>query len=605
MRKNTLSIHSENILPIIKKWLYSSRDIFLRELISNSCDAMKKLRVLRECGEASDDAAPFEIHVRIDKENKTITISDNGIGMTEEEVEKYIAQIAFSGAEEFMEKYKQQSESDPIIGHFGLGFYSSYMVASKVELNTLSFVKDAKPVFWSCDGSSSYEIGASERKTRGTDVILHIAEESVEFLDDAKIRGLLERYCAFMPDAIYLNDKPMNNGEPLWTKNPTVCTEQEYLAFYRKLYPLEEDPIFWIHLNVDYPFRLQGILYFPKTAHRFDAKKSAIKLFCNRVFVSDDCAEILPDYLMILRGALDSPDIPLNVSRSYLQVDQNVRQLGIHISKKVADKLNALFKSDRAAYIDNFSEIEPLLKYGLLQDEKFLERVKEILIWKSSSGEWTTAQEYLDRAKEKKIYYCSEECSAKIQKAYLDQGIELIYASQAINSPVMSTLEGPLKASFQRIDSSLDDVLLDAKREKTLLDAEGKSVAGRIADFFRKELPSELKVEAKSLSSDSVAGVLFLDEQTRRMRDFFLLTQKKMEPGLFNSNRTFIVNTNNKLVQESFRLSDKQPELARRLASQVYDLARLSQRELEPAEYEQILTRQQELLEELAEKLPS
>ncbi len=605
MRKNTLSVHSENILPIIKKWLYSSRDIFLRELVSNSCDAIKKLSVLRECGDASDDGDAHAIHVKIDKENKTVTISDNGIGMTEEEVEKYIAQIAFSGAEEFLEKYKKEGESDPIIGHFGLGFYSSYMVASKVEIDTLSYKTDATPVLWSCDGSSSYEIGAGIRKTRGTDIVLHLDEENLEFLEEAKLRELLERYCGFMPVPIHLNDTPLNNDEPLWTKTPSSCTEQEYLAFYRKLYPMEEDPIFWIHLNVDYPFNLQGILYFPKTTQRFDAKKSAIKLFCNRVFVSDDCAEILPDYLMILRGAIDSPDIPLNVSRSYLQVDKKVKQLGTHISKKVADKLNSLFKTDREAYISNFAEFEPLLKFGLLQDEKFLERVKDILIWKNNKDEWTTAQEYLDRAKEKKIYYCSEQCSQKIQKAYLDRDIELIFASQAINSPVMSTLEAPLKATFQRIDSVLDDALLDETREKTVLDSDGKSVSGRIADFFRKELPSELKVEAKSLSTDSVAGALFLDEQTRRMRDFFVLTQKKMEPNLFSSGTTFVVNTNNKLVLESFRLSDKQPELASRLASQVYDLARLSQRELDPTEYEQVLTRQQELLEELTEKLPS
>lgn len=604
MRKNTLSIHSENILPIIKKWLYSSRDIFLRELVSNSCDAIKKLRVLRDCGNASDDAEPLEVRVTLDKKNKTITISDNGLGMTEEEVEKYIAQIAFSGAEEFLAKYKSESEKDPIIGHFGLGFYSSYMVASKVELHTRSYQEGSKAVVWSCDGSSSYEIGQGDRAKRGTDVILHLSEESREFCEEDQLRTLLERYCSFMPDPIFLNDKPLNNSEPLWCQSPSTCTQKDYLEFYRKLYPFEQDPIFWIHLNVDYPFRLQGILYFPKTTERLELKQSTIKLFCNRVFVSDDCAEILPDYLMILRGAIDSPDIPLNVSRSYLQVDKNVRQLGAHISKKVADKLSSLFKTEREKYEANYPDVEPLLQYGLLQDEKFAEKVKEIVIWKNSKGEWTSAQEYLDRAKEKKIYYCAETLASNIQKAFLDRGTELLYASKAIHSPVMSSLESSLSVKFQRIDSELDEALLDASREKSVLDADGKSAAARIADFFRARLPKELSVEAKSLASDTVAGMLFRDEQARRMRDFLLLTQRKIDPGALGG-QTFVLNTNNKLVQTAYRLSQKQPDLAGRLASQIYDLARLSQKELEPTEIDRVLTSQQELLEELAEKIPS
>lgn len=602
MRKNNLSIHSENILPIIKKWLYSSREIFLRELISNSCDAIKKHRILTECKEAQADESPYEVHVRIDTKNKTVTISDNGIGMSEEEVEKYIAQIAFSGAEEFVSKYQKQSESDPIIGHFGLGFYSSYMVASKVELLSKSYKEDAQAVRWICDGSSSYEIGSAEKEFRGTEVILHLNEESEEFLQEAKVRELLDRYCSFMPDPVFLNGKPLNNQEPLWMKSPSSCTEKEYVDFYRKLYPLDQDPIFWIHLNVDYPFRLQGILYFPKTANHLESKQSAIKLFCNRVYVSEDCAEILPDYLMILRGAIDSPDIPLNVSRSYLQVDQKVRQLGAHIAKKVADRLSSLFKNNRKEYVEQFPEFELLLKLGFLQDEKFAERVKEIMIWKSSTGEWTTAQEYLDRAKEKKIYYCAEDCSTAIQKAYLDQGIELLYAAKSINSPVMSSLEHSLKIEFQRIDSALNEALIDKTRENTLLDADGKSPATRIADFFRNYLPKELQVEAKSLAADQVAGMIVLDEQTRRMRDFFQLTQRAAEPS-FSKNQTLVLNTNNPLIQSAWKLSEKKPDLAGRIASQVYDLARLAQKEIDPSEFETVLSRQQSLLEELATSL--
>ncbi len=597
MRKNSLSIHSENILPIIKKWLYSSRDIFLRELISNATDAIKKLRVLRECGQASDDAIPFEIHVRTDKAAKTLTISDNGIGMSEEEVEKYIAQIAFSGAEDFLEKYKKENTADPIIGHFGLGFYSSYMVAQKVELKTLSFSPGADPVFWSCDGSSSYEIGPADPKERGTDVILHLSEENAEFLQEQKVRELLERYCAFMPDPIFLNGKPLNNSEPLWSKPPSSCTQQEYLEFYRKLYPMKEDPLFWIHLNVDYPFRLQGILYFPKKIQQMETKLSKVMLFCNRVFVSDNCNDILPDYMMILRGAIDSPDIPLNVSRSYLQIDEKVRQLGAHISKKIADKLTSLFKTDRQSYIANFQEIEWLLKLGLLHDDKFRDRVKDILIWKNNSGEWTTAEEYLDRAKEKKIYYCKNECASKMAQAYLDRGVELLYTSNPVDSPVMSALEICNKIKFQCIESELEETLIDPSREKTLLDAEGKSGAVRIADLFRAELPKDLKVEAKSLSSDAIAGLFLVDEQARRMRDLGFLVQEKS--NLANIGRTFVVNTNNKLVQATERLAAKQPDLSKRLAQQIYDLAKLSQKELEQNEVEQILSRQQSLLEEL------
>ncbi len=599
MRKNSLSIHSENILPIIKKWLYSSRDIFLRELISNATDAIKKLRILRECGQASDDATPLEIHVRIDKKAGTLTISDNGIGMTEEEVEKYIAQIAFSGAEEFLAKYKKETDADPIIGHFGLGFYSSYMVAQKVELKTLSFLSGSSPVFWTCDGSSSYEIGPSEPKERGTDIVLHLGEESAEFLQESKIRELLDRYCSFMPDPIFLNGKPINNCEPLWTKSPSACTNQEYLEFYRKLYPMKEDPLFWIHLNVDYPFRLQGILYFPKSIQQLEHKVSKVMLFCNRVFVADNCNDILPDYMTILRGAIDSPDIPLNVSRSYLQIDQKVQQLGAHISKKIADKLTSLFKTDRQAYIANFQEIEWLLKLGLLHDDKFRDRVKEILIWKNTTGEWTTPQEYLDRAKEKKIYYCKGASASKIRQVYQDRGIELLTTTNPIDSPVMGALELTLNVKFQCIESELDETLVDASREKTLLDSDGKSIATRIADLFRAELPKELKIEAKSLASDSIAGLFLVDEQMRRMRDFGLLTQEKKD--FAHIGRSFVVNTNNKLVQAAHRLAAAKPDLSKRLALQVYDLARLSQKELEQDEIEQLLARQQALLEELVE----
>ncbi len=582
MRKNNLSIHSENILPIIKKWLYSDKDIFLRELVSNACDALNKVRIVL------GDEGEFKISVQIDKTARTISISDTGIGMTEEEVEKYIAQIAFSGAEDFVAKYKSQTDKDPIIGHFGLGFYSAYMVASKVEIDTLSYLPGSKPVFWSCDGSSSYTIGAGHQERRGTKIVLHIDAESLEYLEEPKLQELLNRHCNFMPFPIELNGNPIGNQEPLWLKSPADCSEKEYLEFYRRLFPMDPEPIFWIHLNVDYPFHLQGILYFPKIHRRFDANESTIKLFCNRVFVSDNCKEILPDYLMILRGAIDSPDIPLNVSRSYLQVDKNVKQLSSHISKKVSDKLNLLYKNDREKYIASWPDVEMIVKLGLLQDEKFYERVKEILIWKNSKGEWAPI------ADAKKIFYSTTE-NSPLLKLYKE---DVLFATTPIDTAVIQFLEEKLSTTFQRIDGALDESLIDSSREKTLLDAEGKTEAGRIADFIRGSL-QDVEVEAKSLSSDLLPGLVVLDENQRRFRDYMALTQGKKGAEM-KTKRTFVVNTNNKLIQAIAKLSHKQPEAAASMAQGIYDLSLLSQREVDPAELEQVVSRQTEIMEKMA-----
>lgn len=600
MRENRLAIHSENILPIIKKWLYSDKEIFLRELISNATDALSKLCHLRGQNEAAFEDTELKISVLIDKKQKTLTIVDTGIGMTEEEVEKYIAQIAFSGAEEFVAKYK--GEKEPIIGHFGLGFYSSYMVASKVEINTKSYLADSQPVFWSCDGSASYEIGEGKRTLRGTEITLYIDESSEEFLEEAKIQELLEKYCAFMPFPIDLNGKSLKNGPPLWMKAPSDCTEKEYLEFHRKLYPLDPDPLFWIHLNVDYPFHLKGILYFPKIHRRFDANESAIKLFCNRVFVSNNCKEILPDYLMVLRGAIDSPDIPLNVSRSYLQVDQNVKQLGSHISKKVSDKLSLLYKSDRQKYIDSYSDIEMLIKLGILQDEKFYERTKDLLIWKNSRGEWTNLTDYLERSSDKKIYYTSLEHSSLL-KLYQEKQIEILHALHPIDTAVIEYLENKLSASFQRIDGAIDEKLLDPSKEKNLLDADGKTVSSKIAELVRSSLEEpNVAVEAKSLSLDTLPGFILLEEKERRLRDYMTLTQGSSFGKDFVK-KTFIVNTNNPLVQTIHKLSEKKPDIAKQLAKGVYDLSRLSQKEIEPKDLEKVIQEQTHVLEKLASLL--
>ena len=596
MQQKKLSIHSENILPIIKKWLYSDKDIFLRELVSNACDALNKVKILT--GEE-----PGSISIRIDKAAKTISITDTGIGMTAEEVEKYIAQIAFSGAEEFAEKYKAQTEKDPIIGHFGLGFYSAYMVASKVEIDTRSYT-DAPAAFWSCDGTSSYSMDTGKREARGTEITLHIDEESLEYLEESKLKELLNRHCKFLPYPIELNGQPIGNLAPLWMKSPTDCTDKEYLEFYRALFPMDPEPIFWIHLNVDYPFNLKGILYFPKMHRRFDAKESTIKLFCNRVFVSDNCKDILPDYLTILRGAIDSPDIPLNVSRSYLQVDKNVKQLSSHISKKVSDRLATLYRTDRQKFIDSWSDIEMIVKLGALQDAKFFERIRDLLIWENGENTWTTTAEYLERNPGGKVLYAAEDRSAALVSLYKEKKIEFLYSHSYIDTALISLLEDKHACKFQRLDGQLGDELLDASREKNIFDAEGKTESARIAEFIQRSLNNtEVEVEAKSLVSDELPGLLVLNEEERRFRDYMTLTQGKEIPN-FLSKKTFVVNTNNKLIQTLLKLEKKQPEIATDLARHLYDLSRLSARELDAEETEAALSKQTAILGKLAELLP-
>ncbi|MGE0670776.1 MAG: molecular chaperone HtpG, partial [Parachlamydiales bacterium] len=604
MAQGTLKIHTENILPIIKKWLYSDKDIFIRELVSNACDAMQKCKVLREHNqiEAIDDE--FRIDIVIDKEKRTLTISDTGIGMTADEVEKYIAQIAFSGAEEFLGKYKTKDEKDQIIGHFGLGFYSAYMVAEKVTIDTLSYQNNSAPVFWSCDGSSEYQIDAGSRSKRGTDITLHIDKENEEFLEESKIRSILQQYCAFLPFPIHLNGTHLNSKQPLWIKPANECTEQEYLDFYHALYPMDPDPIFWIHLNVDYPFNLKGILYFPKITRRFDWNHSLIKLFCNRVFVSDNCKDLIPDYLMVLRGAIDSPDIPLNVSRSYLQMDRTVRQLSSHIAKKVTDRLSSLYTSDKEKFIEAWPDIEMIIKLGILQDEKFYERSKEFLVWKNLSDEWTTVEQYLERNKEAykgKVFYTSDDKNhSHFLDLYKSKGIEVLQATTLIDTPLINFLESKLEdVQFQRIDGSIDESILDPSREKTLLDAEGKTEASKIADFIRTKLQNEhLNVEAKSLSADNVPAFIVVDEEMRRMRETLALSQQSLPPSLM-SKRTFVVNTNNKLVQSIFAMKEQNPELANEMVHHLYELSLLSQKELEPSAISQFVSRSNKVLEHL------
>ena len=611
MTKGTLKIHSENILPIIKKWLYSDKDIFLRELVSNACDALSKLKILRDQQEADFKDEELRIDILIDKEKKTLTIKDTGLGMSADEVEKYIAQLAFSGAEDFVKKYDKGTEKDQIIGHFGLGFYSSFMVSTHVEINTLSYRADETSAFWSCDGSSEYLLSQGTRSTRGTEIVLHIDQESEEFLEESRIKELLDKYCSFLPYPIYLQEKHTNDHFPLWIKAASESTDEEYLTLYRHLYPMEADPIFWVHLDVDYPFHLKGILYFPKITKRFDFQKSHIQLYCNRVFVSDQCKDILPDYLTILRGVIDSPDIPLNVSRSALQMDRTVKQLGSHISKKITDKLSSLYISDYKKYCECFKDVETILKLGILQDQKVYERGKDLLVWKNSHGEWTTIKDYLERAKDKhtnKVFYSTDEKHhSHFIDLYKEKGIEILFASSYLDTPLMSFIESKESSlKFQRIDSSVEEALVDSSKESTLLDADGKTLSHRLEVFFKKHLEEkkDLSVEAKSLSSDQLPAFIVLDESSRRMRDYFSMTQPDSEI-LFPQKKTLVVNTNNKLIHSVMKLADKDDHLAKELSEHIYSLSLLSQKELDPTEFSQFIKRSSQVLEKLAERASS
>lgn len=604
MSKGTLKIHSENILPIIKKWLYTDKNIFLRELVSNACDAMSKLKILRDEGKVSFSDEELRIDIEVKKDAKTLTILDTGIGMTAKEVEKYIAQLAFSGAEEFVKKYQKEGEQEQMIGHFGLGFYSSFMVSKEVEIDTLSFAKSAKAAHWSCDGSPDYTLDEGSRTERGTTITLHIAPDSEDFLEEGHLRDILLKHCRFLPYPIYLNGKQINELEPLWIKPASECTDQNYLDFYRALYPLEPDPIFWIHLNVDYPFHLKGILYFPKLNRRLDPNQSSVHLYCNRVFVSDSCKDLIPDYLSVLRGVIDSSDIPLNVSRSNLQMDRTVRQLSSHISKKVSDKLTSQWQSDRDAFVQKWPDIEMIIKLGVLQDDKFYDRIKGCLVWKNSSQDWTTLEDYLERHEDKKVFYHHDEKqTTHFFEMYKDKGVEILFSSSHLDTPLMSFLEGKIEGvKFQRLDGAVDETILDKEREKIVLDESGKTEAVHTANFFKAQLDDTVAVEAKSLTSDHVPAFILITEEERRMRDYFTLSGQEL-PSRLGKKHTLVVNTNNKLVQAIPKLKDQ--ELAKGLVKQLYALSLLSQRELDPSDFSSFLKRSSELLESLTTRVVS
>lgn len=598
MVQGTLKIHTENILPIIKKWLYSDKDIFVRELVSNACDALSKLKILAEKKEVEYEEKNLRIDLTLDKKNKTLTIADNGIGMTSDEVEKYIAQIAFSGAEEFLNKYQTNQEKDQMIGHFGLGFYSAYMVASNVEIDTLSYLSNVDAAYWCCDGTSQYTLEKGVRNERGTTITLHLEDE--EYLEEIRLKDILERYCAFLPYPIFLNNVHINNEQPLWLKAPSACTDQEYLEFYRKLYPLDPDPIFWVHLNIDYPFHLKGILFFPKIHRRFDYQKSHLKLFCNRVFVSESCQDLIPDYLAFLRGAIDSPDIPLNVSRSYLQMDRTVRSLSAHISKKVADRLTSLYQTQRDTFLKHWEDIETIIKLGAMQDDKFFEKVKDLLVWQTIKGDWINIKEYQEQhgeAYKNKIFY-TQDTESSFLSLYKEKNLDVLVAKNPLDTPLMNFLEMQFRpAKFQRIDGALDPSLLDAAKEKTLLDSQGRTESANIADFVRKCLSQQkLEIEAKSLANSTLPAFLVIDEETRRLRDTMAITSSHRSTQPLEK-KTFVVNTNNPLINSLYKHPDH--EFAKEVFTHLYQLSLLSQKELPPKEFPELIERSNKILSKL------
>lgn len=612
-REGQIKVDSENLFPIIKKWLYSDKDIFLREIVANGCDAIKKYQSLCSIGEAENDNVKPRIDVKLDKDKKTLTVSDNGIGMTEEEVEKYITQIAFSGAKEFIDKYKDKTDADAgIIGHFGLGFYSAYMVSDTVEIETLSYKTDSTPVHWQSDGSNTYEISDGARTERGTTIVMHISEDGKEFLDEYKLRDILRKYCQFMPYEIYFNsdnkvsttestensddkekteDTPVNDTTPLWLKAPKDCTKEEYEEFYKEVFMDYNPPLFWIHLNVDYPFRLKGILYFPKQTDKLQVMPGQIKLFSNQVYIADNIKEVVPEFLMLLKGVIDCPDLPLNVSRSFLQNDSEVAKISKHITKKVADKLTSIFKNERSEYEGYWEDIAPFIKFGCIKDEKFYDKVKDILLFKSINGEYKTLSE-LPKQKDNKVYYVSnQDVQAQYVKLFKDNSLDAVILEHAIDTHFISFLEyKESETKFVRIDSEIDDAL---KIDDSSYD-ENKESNNALIEKFRNALSMDkLDIKAESLKTSDTPAIITINEYERRMSDM-----NKLYGGMFGdtpkSKETIILNTESSIIKKISELEEG--DKCSLLCRHVYDLAAISQRKLTASELEGFISRSVEVL---------
>lgn len=657
--KGNLSINSENIFPIIKKWLYSDHDIFFRELISNGCDAITKLKKLEMIGEAEvPEDNEYKIQVIANSEEKTLTFIDNGIGMTSEEVNEYINQIAFSGAKDFLEKYKDKANEDQIIGHFGLGFYSAFMVADKVTIDTLSYKKDAAPVHWESEGGMEFEMGEGDREVRGTTIKLFLNEDSYEFSNEYRAKEVIEKYCSFMPIPIFFlnacakeepeeevtsaepadsetadsaeakekeekKPEPLNTTNPLWNKHPNECTEEEYKKFYRDVFMDYKEPLFWIHLNMDYPFNLKGILYFPKLNTEYDSIEGKIKLYSNQVFIADNIKEVIPEFLMLLKGVIDCPDLPLNVSRSALQNDGFVKKISDYITKKVADKLSGMYKVEREEYEKFWDDICPFIKFGCLKDDKFREKMKDYIIFKNLDGKYLTLPEYVKAAKgenaeatdengekieaevvedEKKdtdeepkkdiVYYVTDE---KQQSQYInmfkENGIDALIMTHNIDQPFITQLEYENKeVKFQRIDADLTESFTDSGEDMTALNEE-------LSSLFKKALNKEkLEIKVEKLKSEKVSAMITLSEETRRMQDMMKMYRMNGmgDEDMFAGGEKLVLNANHPLVK--YLAEHKESEHANMLCEQLYDLAMLAHKPLAPEAMTKFVERSNEIM---------
>ena len=612
--KGSISINTENIFPIIKKWLYSDKDIFIRELISNGCDAVSKYKRLVSLGEVKPSQdEEYKITVSVSKNNKTIKFSDNGIGMTAEEVDKYINQVAFSGAEDFFNKYKDKMEENDIIGHFGLGFYSAFMVSNKVEIDTLSFQEGAEPIRWISEGGTEFEISPSgTRATRGTTITLFLAEDSEEFLNEYEVRSIVNKYCSFLPVEIYVEDedkevkedeekvepKPLNDTNPLWLKSPKDCTDEEYKEFYRKVFNVFDEPLFWVHLNVDYPFNLKGILYFPKLNNEFELVEGKVKLYNNQVFVADNIKEVIPEFLLLLKGVIDCPDLPLNVSRSFLQNDKDVSKISKHIVRKVADKLKSLYKNNREEYEKFWDDIQIFIKFGCLKDEGFYEKVKDYILYKDIDGKYITLTDYLEAAKEKhenKVFYVNNvDQQSQYVKLFKDYGLNAVVLDSTIDNNFISFIEyKEMGTKFNRIDSDLSEVLKNKDTE------ENKEENEKITDLFKSVIGERVeKYSVESLKNEDTPAMILVSEESRRMMEM-QARFAGMNFGMdLKEEKTLVINNNNPLVNKLVSLKDDEDkkEEIDIICNQIVDLALLANKELNAEELDLFIKRSNSLM---------
>ena len=656
LEKGNISIHTENIFPIIKKSLYTDHEIFLRELISNSVDAISKLKMASLAGEMQGEIGEPEVKIAVDKTQKTISVSDNGIGMTTDEIKKYINQVAFSSAEDFIKKYEK--DSTDLIGHFGLGFYSAFMVAAKVEIDTLSFKEGATAVHWSCDGSPEFEITESDRTTVGTTITLTLLDDEVEYTEPQRVRQLIKTYCDFMPVKIVLDNEKINKQDALWKKSPQELSSEDYLEFYRYLYPFQEDPLLWVHLNTDYPFLLNGILYFPKLKPDVDFSKGQIQLFCNQVFVSKNCEAIIPEFLMPLQGVIDSPDIPLNVSRSALTNDRTVRRISDFITKKIGGRLKSLYNEDRSKYISSWSDVGTFVKYGAIRDEKFKKQVEDLIIYRTtyqpdsaktedapkvevqSAGDdawssvdndtdnkdtastepYTTLQEYLERNKEKRenqVFYCSD---PSIQNTYVElyknQGLEVLYLDSFIDAnyfiPFLEREYSDVK--FARVDSELDENLVEDDKAQEIVDpTTNKTRSELIKELFETALNKpRVNIKTQAIKSDDPQGIppamVLLPEAMRRMQEMAALMQEKAMA--FPEDHVLMINTAHPLIQNLLDLNkgtiiqsgDNSNSMVSLMCNHIYDLALMSQKAFDADGMKAFVERSNQVLTNLTKK---